>query len=87
MRTGVHQHHTDDLAVMAEDDLNRNLRRAQEQLGSMRREGQGAELRRYAEVEVCYLQRETDVRESRRRAHQRWLSRGANPAAAPRPPR
>jgi hypothetical protein len=72
---GVQQHHVDHLAVMPEDDLNRALRRSQEQLGRMRREGASEGIRRYAEVEVCFLQREVEIRVRRRRAHEAWLAR------------
>ena len=85
MSQGVQQFHTDRLAVMPEDDLNRALRRAQEQLGKLRREGTSGGLRQYAEIEVCYLQREAEVRARRRIAHDRWLrSRPDHDAAAPR---
>ena len=85
MSQGVQQFNTDHLAVMPEDDLNRALRRAQEQLGRMRREGASEGIRQYAEVEVCYLQREAEVRTRRRIAHDRWLrSRPDHDAAAPR---
>jgi hypothetical protein len=70
----VQQHHVDGLAVMPEDDLNRTLRRSQEQLGRMRREGATEGIRRYAEVEVCFLQREVEIRTRRRRAHDTWLA-------------
>jgi len=84
MSQGVQQFHTYDLTVMPEDDLNRALRQAQEQLGSMRREGTSEGMRQYAEVEVCYLQRETEVRTKRRSAHDRWIrSRPDHDAAAP----
>ena len=84
MSTGVQQHHIDTLATMAEDDLNRNLRRAHEQLGRMRREGATEGIRRYAEVEVCYLQRETEIRSRRRVAHDLWLR--AHPDHGPASP-
>jgi hypothetical protein len=73
MRTGVHQFNINELAIMAEDDLNRALRRGQEQLGRMRKEGASAGLRHFAETEVCYLLREAEIRDRRRQAHTRWL--------------
>ncbi len=76
MRTGVQQFNVTELAILAEDDLNRALRRGQEQLGRMRREGASAGLRRFAETEVCYLQRESEIRLRRRMAHERWLRSG-----------
>ncbi len=84
--TGIQQHHIHTLAIMAEDDLNRALRRAQEQLGRLRREGGRAGLRRFAEVELCYLQREAEIRDRRRAAHVRFLQRRAELfGASPRP--
>ena len=77
----IQQYHTDTLAVMPEDELSRALRRAQEALGRLRRTGSGEGLRHYAETEVCYLQRESDVRNHRRMAHERWLRSGS--AATP----
>ena len=72
---GITQNHVDAIAVMPEDELNRSMRRAQEQLGAMRREGASPGLRRYAEEEVCYLQREVNHRATRRAAHEAWLAR------------
>lgn len=71
---GITQNHIDAIAVMPEDELNRSLRRAQEQLGTLRREGASPGLRRYAEEEVCYLQREVEHRAVRRAAHEAWLA-------------
>ena len=71
---GITQNHIDAIAVMPEDELNRSLRRAQEQLGTLRREGASPGLRRYAEEEVCYLQREVEHRATRRAAHEAWLA-------------
>jgi hypothetical protein len=72
----IQQYHTDTLAVMPEDELSRALRRAQEALGRLRRTGGTSGLRRYAETEVCYLQRESEIRLRRRMAHERWLRTG-----------
>mgnify|MGYP003139865681 CR=1 FL=1 len=72
---GITQNHVDAIAVMPEDELNRSMRRAQEQLGAMRREGASPGLRRYAEEEVCYLQREVNHRATRGAAHEAWLAR------------
>jgi hypothetical protein len=75
MSEGIKQNHIDGLAIMPEDELNRNLRQAQETLGKLRREGASSGLRRYAEEEVCYLQREVIHRYDRRQAHDAWLGR------------
>jgi methyl coenzyme M reductase subunit C-like uncharacterized protein (methanogenesis marker protein 7) len=81
MKTAIQQIHTDTLATMPEDDLNRVMRRAQESLGKLRREGGSKGMIRLAEEEMCYVQRESEVRDRRRAAHARWLMARRQPMA------
>ena len=77
----INQYHTDDLVIMPEDEVSRNLRQSQETLGQMRRTGASEGIRKFAEIEVCYLQREAETRIKRRMAHEQYLR--YNPQFAP----
>ncbi len=81
MSTAIQQTHTDVLATMPEDDLNRVMRRAQASLGRLRREGGSKGMIRLAEEEMCYVYREGEIRNRRRAAHARWLMSRRQPMA------
>jgi methyl coenzyme M reductase subunit C-like uncharacterized protein (methanogenesis marker protein 7) len=81
MTTAIRQIHVDMLATMPEDDLNRAQRSAQETLGRLRRQGASSAMARLAEVELCYVQREAEIRDRRRAAHARWLMSRRMPMA------
>lgn len=70
----------DQLAWMSDDDLvslMMNMEKDREAISTRGRNTHGIE------VEICYVQREMDVRNSRRAAHQAWLaSMGAEGADA-----
>ena len=81
MTTAIKQIHVDELATMPEDDLNRVQRLAQETLGKLRRQGTSSAMAMVAEVELCYVQREAEIRDRRRAAHARWLMSRRMPMA------
>ena len=60
--------HTDRLAVMDESEIVRLINRAK----SIARRTNGRQ-RSTAEIEICYLQREKEIREARRKTHQEYL--------------
>lgn len=72
LKSEVRLHTIDQLAWMPDDDLMglyMTLERDRENVLSMR----GKDVTPI-EVEICYVQRELDIRNTRRRAHQQWLS-------------
>jgi hypothetical protein len=81
MKTAIQQIHTTELATMPEDDINRVMRRTQESLGRLRREGGSRGMIRLAEEEMCYIYREAEIRNRRRAAHARWLMARHRPMA------
>ena len=72
LKSEVRLHTIDQLAWMIDDDLMSlymSLERDRDNVLSMR--GKDATP---IEVEICYVQRELDIRNTRRRAHSQWLA-------------
>ncbi len=72
LKSEVRMHTIDQLAWMPDDDLMglyMTLERDRENVLSMR----GKDVTPI-EVEICYVQRELDIRNTRRRAHTQWLA-------------
>ncbi len=63
--------HVDRMLTMSEDELNG---RARSMAGLISRCRSNREDSSLAEIELCYLQRELEIREKRREVHSSWLS-------------
>lgn len=59
----------DDIAEMSDDELSVKLRNTRTFIA--RNEGQ--EQNPDAEIDLCYFQREVEIRQNRRKAHDEWL--------------
>lgn len=64
--------HPDHLTVMSEDELHGRVKSMR---GLISRERASFKRFEAAEVELCYLQRELEIRAQRRQAHAAWLER------------
>lgn len=66
---------TDELVMMNEEDL---LRRYSSLTGFIERERRRGVQNNQLEAEHCYLYREIEVRNERKRAHVEWLNNGGH---------
>jgi len=62
---------TEDIQVMSDDELFNRMRGARNYINRARPTGVTED----AEVELCYLMREAEVREHRKEFHKQWLRR------------
>lgn len=68
----IHKIHVDRMLTMSEEELNGRARSMQ---GLISRARSSREDSSPAEVELCYLQRELEIRDNRRVFHENWLRR------------
>jgi len=67
------QNHVDDISRMSEEGLGKSYHQCISEMSTLRKNSASVKLLKYAEEEFCYLFREAEIRESRRRAHDKWL--------------
>lgn len=67
------QNHVDDISRMSEEELGKSYHQCISEMSTLRKNSASVKLLKYAEEEFCYLYREAEIRESRRRAHDKWL--------------
>jgi cysteine synthase len=66
----IRQIHVDRLETMPEEEING---RSRSMHGAIHRARQDKQNTQDIEIELCYFQRELEVRNHRRRAHQEWI--------------
>ena len=59
----------DDIAEMSDDELSGKLRSVRTFIARNEGQDQNPE----AEIDLCYFQREVEIRQNRRKAHDEWL--------------